>query len=124
MEPFYPTSRKKCPEVTPLCENFLSDRILAMPIPKNRLHWTIFLVILVSLPTLVILLTRKNITLVIFFLYPSNPYPQTTKLPSLSGLTVSWRRGRDSNPRDLLTGLPAFQAGALGHYATPPQVVA
>jgi resuscitation-promoting factor RpfB len=65
MEPFYPTSRKKCPEVTPLCENFLSDRILAMPIPKNRLHWTIFLVILVSLPLLVILLTRKNVTLVI-----------------------------------------------------------
>src|SRR6185295_7509955 len=30
------------------------------------------------------------------------------------------RRGRDSNPRAFR--LPAFQAGALGHYATSPAV--
>ena len=51
--------------IAPLCENFVSDRILAMQISPKRLRMIALIVVLVSVPTLLILLTRKQITLVI-----------------------------------------------------------
>src|SRR5688572_16384095 len=42
----------------------------------------------------------------------------TSDTSTRSRTPVSLRRGRDSNPRAFR--LPAFQAGALGHYATSP----